>query len=144
MNADEQIKDLREKLARANDERVREGNRAYDAERALTRVQAELAEVQFHRTWNLRLGVLLLLVLGVLGVRRAVDGRARGDRARANAERVARVALAAAYPGATVTVTCRESNGGDPNCLAIINGVRLTLWCDDDEPRANDGCVVLP
>lgn len=144
MTTDEQIKDLREKLSIAKDERVRESNRAYDAERDLARARNELAEVIDHRSWNLRVGVLLLMILGALGVNRALDGRARGDRARANAERVARAALTARYPGATVSVVCRETWADGPNCRALVNGVRLELRCDDDEPRANDGCGELP
>lgn len=144
MSPEEQIDDLRTKLRAAGDERDRQRDEKYEAQNALIRAREELEEVQFHRSWNLRVGALLLLVFGTLGVSRACDGRARGERARANAERAARTALVQQYPAATISVTCRESNLDDPNCRALVNGVRLQFHCDDDEPRANDGCGGLP
>lgn len=93
------------------------------------------------------LWVALALALIAGGVRLCFVGSAWGAHARRLAEREAVAYVRATRPGAqAVLAACVDDDSGpdsfDMRCRVTIDGVRAAdVYCDDDEPGHNDGCV---
>jgi hypothetical protein len=112
------------------------------------RVVAENAQLRSDDT-GAKIGIALtMLVLAFvlwLSYRAVVRGKTwDADTERANAERAAMLYADRIYGHAqVVSVYCGgDTDWGDAKCKIVTNRgyARFTVWCDDDDPKANDGC----
>ncbi len=122
-------------------ERVRDLTRALErAEK--NRVAAVLSTLSTWAIWLALGGVVFL------GFRWCVRDLAFGQDARRNAEREAAAFVRAMYPqeaAAGVSAVCSgllSEEGNHLRCEVRAGVLRVSLWCDDDYPRRNDGCVL--